>query len=36
MIELISLYKIGVFFIFSKFLILLAQKKEIFQKITPW
>ena len=38
MIELISLYKIGGLFIFSKFQVLeiLSIEEEILQKITPW
>ena len=38
MIELISLYKIDVLFIFSKFLVLdiFGSEEEIWQKITPW
>ena len=38
MIELILFYKIGFFFILSKFLVLsiLNSEEEIFQKISPW
>ena len=35
MIELISLYKIGVLSIFSKFLVL-DSEEEILQKLSPW
>ena len=38
MMELISLYKIGVLFIFSKyfFLRIFGSKEKILQNITPW